>query len=192
MAINTSQYKPANVRPEGVLRIGWSGSHHTNIYALPLLKEPLEKLAKVLDFEFIIISNKNPEVDWNGVNSKFIPWTEETEVLGLQMFDIGLMPLKDEPFERGKCALKAVQYMAVGVPALVSPVGVNSFIVRDSIDGLHCNTIQDFSEKLMQLAQNESLRLEMGKNALKRVHDSFSVEVLTNKYENVFKELCNK
>lgn len=192
MAINTYQYKPADVRPAGVLRIGWSGSHHTNVYALPLLKEPLEKLANVLDFEFIIISNKDPEVNWDGVKSRFIPWTEETEVLGLQKFDIGLMPLKDEPFERGKCALKAVQYMAVGIPALVSPVGVNSFIVRDSVDGLHCNTIQDFSEKLLQLAQNKTQRLEMGRNALNRVHDSFSVDVLTNKYESVFKEICNK
>ncbi|MBP9185558.1 MAG: glycosyltransferase family 4 protein [Bacteroidia bacterium] len=191
MAINTNNYKPAAIRPNGILRIGWSGSHHTNVYALPLLKEPLMNLAQKLDFEFIVISNKNPEINWEGVKTRFIEWTEDTEVAGLQHFDIGMMPLKDEPFERGKCALKAVQYMAIGIPALVSPVGVNSFIVRDGVDGLHCNTIQDFSDKLLLLAQNINLQKEMGKNALQRVHDSFSVTVLTNEYERVFKEIAN-
>lgn len=192
MAINTQNYKPAASREPGKLRIGWSGSHHTNVYALPLLKEPLTALAKELDFEFIVISNKDPEINWPGINARFIQWTEPTEVQGLQLFDIGLMPLKDEPFERGKCALKAVQYMAIGIPALVSPVGVNRQIIRDGVDGYHCESILDFTVKLADLARNETLRKEMGANALKRVHDLYSVDVLTNEYERVFKEIAQK
>lgn len=192
MAINTGNYKPAASREPGKLRIGWSGSHHTNVYALPLLKEPLTALAKELDFEFIVISNKDPEINWPGINSRFIEWTENTEVQGLQLFDIGLMPLKDEPFERGKCALKAVQYMAVGIPPLVSPVGVNSLIVRDGTDGYHCESIHDFTVKLSALARDESKRQALGANALKRVHDLYSVDVLTNEYERVFREIAAK
>lgn len=192
MAINTANYKPAATREPGKLRIGWSGSHHTNVYALPLLKEPLTALAKELDFEFIVISNKDPEISWPGINTRFIEWTEATEVQGLQLFDIGLMPLKDEPFERGKCALKAVQYMAVGIPPLVSPVGVNSLIIRDGTDGYHCESIQDFTVKLSELARDENKRRELGANALKRVHDLYSVDVLTNEYERVFREIAAK
>jgi len=190
MAINTQMYKPAETRTPGKLRIGWSGSHYTNVYALPLLKEPIEALAKVLDFEFIVISNKDPQINWNGVNHRFILWTSETEVQGLQQFDIGLMPLKDEPFERGKCALKAVQYMAIGIPALVSPVGVNEKIVRDGIDGFHCKSISDFTTKLYEMASNDEMRLKMGQNALKRVHENYSVDVLTEIYEATFKEIA--
>lgn len=190
MAINTNIYQPAKVRATGKLRIGWSGSHHTNVYALPLLREPLTALSKVLDFEFIVISNKNPDLDWATINTRFIQWTEDTEIQGLQQFDIGLMPLKDEPFEQGKCALKAVQYMAIGIPALVSPVGVNSKIVRDGIDGFHCKSIDEFTANLLLLASDEAKRLTLGKNAKSRVDELYSVKVLANQYEAVFKEIA--
>lgn len=189
MAIDTEKYKPAPTRKEGSLRVGWSGSHHTNVYALPLLKEPLEKLSRIIDFEFIVISNKDPKLNWKGINSRFIKWTEDTEVDGLQQFDIGLMPLKDEPFERGKCALKAVQYMAVGIPALVSPVGVNKSIVRNGIDGLHCENINDFTANLIELSDKVNYRKKLGTEARKRVETAFSVEVLTDEYERIFESI---
>lgn len=186
MAIDTDKYMPALIRKEGCLRIGWSGSHHTNVYALPLLREPLEELAKKIDFEFIIISNKDPEINWSGVKFRFIKWSEDTEVKGLQQFDIGLMPLKDEPFERGKCALKAVQYMAIGIPALVSPVGVNQFVVRDGIDGLHCQSIHDFATNLTKLSIDSKLREKLGENAYNRVIEKYSVKVLVEEYIKIF------
>lgn len=191
MAIDIEKYRPAPFRKEGCLRVGWSGSHHTNVYALPLLKEPLEQLAKRIDFEFVVISNKDPNINWDGIKIRFIKWTEETEVEGLQQFDIGLMPLKDEPFERGKCALKAVQYMGVGIPALVSPVGVNKFIVRDGVDGFHCNNINDFTKKLLELANDPSLRNKLGEQAKARVESSFSVDVLSREYERVFQKIIS-
>jgi glycosyltransferase involved in cell wall biosynthesis len=188
MAIDTSKYKPAKSRNKGCLRIGWSGSHHTNVYALPLLEVPLQQLAQKINFEFIIISNKDPEIKWNGIKTRFIKWTEDTEVEGLQQFDIGLMPLKDEPFERGKCALKAVQYMAVGIPSLVSPVGINKLIIRDGIDGLHCKDSSDFSKKLLELADNWAICTKMGIASRHRVVSTFSIDVLLEEYEKVFKK----
>ncbi len=190
MGINMDFYKPAKSRLPGKLRIGWSGSHHTNVFALPLLKNPLLELAKKIDFEFLIISNKNPDLDWQGIDFRYLPWTESTEVECLQLMDIGLMPLADGPFERGKCALKAVQYMAVGIPALVSPVGVNELIIDDGVNGFHCRTENDFVEKLFVLANDEDLRAEMGKNAYQKVKVNYSIEVLTKEYERVFKEVA--
>ncbi len=192
MAINTDFYKPIETRKAGKLRIGWSGSHHTNVYALPLLEKILQKLATVIDFEFIIISNVNPNLNWNAVNIKFIEWTSETEVEGLQLFDIGLMPLKDGEFERGKCALKAVQYMAVGIPALVSPVGVNEMIIEHGVNGYHCKSDDEFVEYLQKLALNDELRIQMGKNAVKTVIEKYSIDVLCNRYIQVFEEVINK
>lgn len=190
MAINTQVYQPQKVRKEGKIRIGWSGSHFTNIYALPVMKECMEMLAEKLDFELIVISNVNPEIKWKNVQSRFIQWTEATEVEGLQQIDVGLMPLRDEPFERGKCALKAVQYMAVGIPALVSPVGVNSSIVTDGYDGYHCKNNEEFVDRLVELCSDAAKRTEMGKNARKTVEEKYSVEVLTEKYIEAFNEIA--
>lgn len=190
MAIDTQKYQPQKVRKDGKIRIGWSGSHFTNIYALPVIKECMEMLAEKLDFELIVISNINPKINWKNVQSRFIQWTEEAEVEGLQQIDIGLMPLKDEPFERGKCALKAVQYMAVGIPALVSPVGVNTSIVTDSYDGFHCKNNEEFVERLITLSSDELKRMEMGRNARKTVEEKYSIEVLADKYVQVFRGIA--
>jgi glycosyltransferase involved in cell wall biosynthesis len=191
MAIDTQKYQPQKSRNEGKIRIGWSGSHFTNIYALPVMKECMELLAEKLDFELIVISNVNPEIQWKNVQCRFIQWTEEKEVEGLQQIDLGLMPLKDEAFERGKCALKAVQYMAVGIPALVSPVGVNTSIVTDGYNGYHCKNNEEFVNRLIELANDESKRISMGDNARKTVEEKYSIEVLTNKYIEVFTEIAN-
>jgi glycosyltransferase involved in cell wall biosynthesis len=191
MAIDTHKYQPQKTRKEGKIRIGWSGSHFTNIYALPVMKQCMEMLAEKLDFELIVISNVNPKIEWKNVQSRFIQWTEETEVEGLQQIDIGLMPLKDEPFERGKCALKAVQYMAVGIPALVSPVGVNTSIVTDGFDGYHCRNNEEFVNRLLELVSDKSKKIEMGKNARKTVEGKYSVEVLTERYIEVFNEIAS-
>lgn len=187
MAIDTRRYQPiGNKRSAGKLRVGWSGSHHTNVYALPVIKDCLEELAKQIEFEFIVISNIDPKINWDGVQSKFIKWSEEDEVSGLQLIDIGLMPLRDEPFERGKCALKAVQYMAVGIPALVSPVGVNASIVDDGINGFHCETNQSFVDKILYLSKNPFERVKMGVAARQKVIDKYSIDVLADVYQDIF------
>jgi len=190
MAIDTSKYKPVSQRPAGKFRIGWSGSHHTNVHALPLLQKPLEELAKRIDFEFIVVSNVDPELSWN-VDSRFIQWTEKSEVNAIQLFDVGLMPLQDSEFERGKCALKAVQYMAVGVPPVVSPVGVNAQIVRDGEDGYHFKDNDELLEKLVILSENIELRNTMGTSAYTRVLENYSIDVLKHEYARVFDEIIH-
>lgn len=173
--VDTSFYVPVPSRVPGKARIGWSGSSSTNTYCLPLLQPVMEQLAKELDFEFIVISNEDPNIHWEGVQTQFLLWTPETEVSNLQLLDVGLMPLNDSPFERGKCGLKAIQYMGIGIPALVSPVGVNKEIVTHGENGYHCSDQDDWVEHIKYLIKNEEVRMRMGTKARDTVVAEYSV-----------------
>ncbi len=186
MAIDMEYYKPKVQRKPGKIRIGWSGSHHTNIYALPILQKPLEELSRRIDFQFVIISNKDPEIFWQGVDTTYIEWNADEEVEQLQYLDIGLMPLNDGEFERGKCALKAVQYMAVGIPALISPVGVNEIILQDGQDGFHFNSQDELLKKLERLIADDTERKRVGEEAYKTARSKYAIDVLVHEYIKVF------
>lgn len=183
--VNTNHYQLVQERVPGPLRIGWSGSRSTIAYCLPILKEVMRKLSKLEEFEFLVIADTNPEIKWDGVKTRFLKWTPKTEVSGLQQIDIGLMPLKDEPFERGKCGLKAIQYMGVGVPALVSPVGVNQQIVLHGETGYHCNNNDEWIACLRTLLHDEKLRKRMGERARDRIVSHYSVDSLLPTIVNI-------
>jgi glycosyltransferase involved in cell wall biosynthesis len=188
--VNTDVYVPASNRTPGPIRVGWSGSVSTAQHCLPLLEKPLCKLATTVQFEFLVISNSDPCLQWNGVKTRYIPWTAETEVRGLQELDLGLMPLRDAPFERGKCGLKAVQYMGVGIPALVSPVGVNQEIIVHGITGYHCSNDTDWVERIQQLIRDETLRKSMRAAARNRVANVYSVQALLPTMQAVFAKVA--
>jgi len=188
--VNTGQYTPRTNRKPGPPRIGWSGSTSTARSCLPLLEKPLRELAQTEEFEFIIVCNSDPGIKWAPVKTRFIPWTQETEVSRLQELDMGLMPLRDEPFERGKCGLKAIQYMGVGLPALVSPVGINREIVHDGQTGFHCNNDAEWVNSTRQLLRNPDLRQRMGEAARLRALSRYSVDSLLPKMLHVFKQVA--
>ena len=176
--VDTDAFVPARDRAPGPVRIGWSGSDSTARECLPLLRESLCSLAATEDLEFVVISGSRPDLDWPGVKIRYLPWTAETEVAELQQIDVGLMPLRDAPFERGKCGLKAIQYMACGIPALVSPVGVNAEIVDDGVEGFHCVTDEDWVRRLRQLLKDGGLRRRMGEAGRERAVGRYSVSSL--------------
>jgi glycosyltransferase involved in cell wall biosynthesis len=187
--VNTAIYQPAGQRTPGPIRIGWSGSASTVKHCLPLLKNIMQRLANEHNFEFVVIADVNPNITWPNVNVRYIPWTPSSEVWGLQQLDIGLMPLQDEPFERGKCGLKAIQYMGVGVPALVSPVGVNREIVLHGETGFHCFSEDEWIANLVLLIRDQKLRKQMSKAARLRVEKKYSVECLLPQMDSLFQEL---
>ena len=185
--INSDHYKPIYERRPGPIRLGWSGSS-LSFHHLSFVREIICKLAEEVEFEFIVIANKPPKLDFNGIKWRYIPWTPMTEVEGLQEIDIGIMPLQDTPENRGKCGLKAIQYMGVGIPALVSPVGVNKKIVIDAKTGYHCINIEDWITYSKELITNNHLRREFGMHSRKHVEVNYSIrsqlfklaQVLTN------------
>jgi glycosyltransferase involved in cell wall biosynthesis len=156
--------------------IGWTGSHSTLKYLDPIVPV-IAKLEKELEFDFVVICNKNPSYELHSFHFK--PWNKKTEIEDLLTFNIGVMPLPDDEWSKGKCGFKALQYMALGMPALVSPVGVNADIVQNGINGFFCESFQDWEKNTRLLLSDAKLRATMGKQAIDTVEKHYSV--LSNK-----------
>lgn len=172
-----------NYKIIGPLKLGWVGGANNFNYLL-LLTNPLQRLAKYIDFELSVISNK--PIDMVGVKTNFIPWDLKTQEYEICKFDIGLMPLSDSVFSSGKCSYKALQYMASGVPCILSNVGMN-FEVASSGAALLADSIEDFEEKILLLYNNENLRRSFGKIGRRRVDEHYSTDIISKKMVNILK-----
>ncbi|MEQ9299692.1 MAG: glycosyltransferase [Cyclobacteriaceae bacterium] len=166
-----------------LLTIGWTGSHSTLKYLKPLIPV-LQTLAEQFDFTFAVIADRDPKLPLK--NYRFIRWSKETEVADLNQLDIGLMPLADDQWSRGKCGFKAIQYGAIGIPALVSPVGVNAEIVEDGETGYHCHTDQDWENSILKLLKDEPLRIRLGKAGRERITQYYSVAAMKYRFLTLF------
>jgi len=165
-------HDPDSCTKTGVLTIGWTGTHSTAKYLLPLIPV-LENLQKQFDFRFLFICNHPPPFELS--NLEFRPWKSETEISDLMEIDIGIMPLKDDQWAEGKCGFKALQYMALQIPALVSPVGVNSEIVEHGVQGFHCRTNEEWSTRISELKEDPQIRNSMGQSGRDKVVRQYSV-----------------
>ncbi len=163
--------------------IGWTGSHSTLKY-LSSVERVLIQLSKSYDFKFLVIANRPPS--FNLENLEFITWSQASEIADLARIQIGIMPLTDTPWSRGKCGFKALQYLSLGIPAVVSPVGVNSEIVQHQIQGFHATTESDWYQHLEQLLIDAELREKMGKAGRQRVIDCYSVKSNTSNFLKLF------
>ncbi|MBE0542929.1 MAG: glycosyltransferase family 4 protein [Verrucomicrobia bacterium] len=188
--VDTEYYRPVKSRRPGPLRIGWSGSHQPMRDYVPMLKGPLMELAKTVDFEFLVISDELPQLDWSGVKWRHIPWKEATEAEDLQEIDIGTMPLRDAAFERGKCGMKAILYMSAGIPALVSPVGANCNIVLDGKTGFHCGSDSEWVAAFRSLVSDENLRLQLGRAGRAHVEMLYSQHCLFPRMIDIFGQVA--
>lgn len=152
--------------------IGWTGSHSTLFY-LDMLIPVLQNLEKTYAFQFVVIANHNPRLPLK--NFRFVPWSKETEVTDLTMLDIGLMPLEDTEWAKGKCGFKLIQYMALGIPAVASPVGVNTQLISGAEGGFLAGSDQEWEKALTTLLEHSELRQEMGQRGRQFVVDHYSV-----------------
>ena len=164
--------------------IGWTGSFSTMVY-LDMVYEVIEKLAQKYNIEFHIISNEKPKVNKNFIVYK--TWNKATEIEDLMQFDIGIMPLFDTEWEQGKCGFKALQYMSLSIPAIVSPVGVNTEIVENNKNGLFATTSSDWFKKLSILIESAAYRQQLGKEGRKTIEKHYSVISQQKTYLALFK-----
>ncbi len=154
--------------------IGWTGLYN-NLGYLEVVKEPLTELSKKYPIKLFVVSN-GPGYEMPGVEVEYEYWKSEKEIEYLQKPDIGLMPLVDTPRARGKCAFKALQYMGVGTPVVVSPVGMNAEILEEGVHGFFARTPEEWYEKLEMLIRDPNLRERIGRQARERVKQLYSFE----------------
>ena len=116
-------------------------------------------------------------------------WSAETEEADLKSFDIGVMPLTDDLWSRGKCGLKILQYFSVGIPAVCTPVGINRDIVHDTVNGFWAQDEKQWENRLLTLIQEEQLRREMGVEGRKTVENLYTVEVNAPRVLGILKKV---
>jgi glycosyltransferase involved in cell wall biosynthesis len=135
----------------------------------------LSKLAQELSARIRIVG-AGPQAQ-SRPNFEFVEWSEESEVAEIQNMDIGIMPLPDEPWARGKCGYKLIQYMACGVAVVASPVGVNSEIVGENIHGILATDLFQWETAIRKLLLDTTLRHNMGALGRKKVETAYSLHV---------------
>jgi len=155
------------------ITIGWTGTHSTLIYLYELV-EVLQRLEEKHDFYFMVIADKNPQLPLKSF--VFREWSKKDEIALLNKIDIGVMPLKDDLWAKGKCGFKALQYMSLEIPTLASDIGVNTAIIEHSKNGFICRAYEDWYNYLELLINDTSLRLDIGKAARVTVEDLYSVK----------------
>ena len=153
--------------------VGWSGSSH-NVRHLNLLAPVLRDLQKEAGIMIKVIGD--PDYRIAGAEVRATRWQEATEIADLTDIDIGVMPLPDDEWARGKCGLKALQYMALGIPTVMSPVGVNTEIARDHA-ALLASTDYEWRAALRKLIADPALRRELGERGRRRVESEYSADV---------------
>ncbi|HOU99139.1 MAG TPA: glycosyltransferase family 4 protein [Bacteroidales bacterium] len=190
--INTDTYKIKEFLTfNKPIIIGWSGSHSTSIY-LKLL-EPVfqELLNKGIEFKVLVIGNKDFSFENKNIKTEAISWNLENEVNDLMRFDIGVYPLPFEQWVYGKSGLKALQYMALGIPTIATAIGANYRIINHGKNGflVEKNDIQKWVEYILHIINDIDFARELGKNARKTVLEKFSVEANKEIYLNVLKSV---
>lgn len=173
--VDTDVYTPRDdpVRG-GVPVIGWIGSAATAIYLEPLMPL-LSKLTRSGRARVKIVGAVRNMLPASGM--EFVDWSEPREVAEVQSMDIGIMPVPDDPWARGKSGYKLIQYMACGLPVIASPVGVNSTIVEEGINGFLASDVEQWASALDRLVADADLRKSMGEQGRRRAVEHYSLHV---------------
>jgi glycosyltransferase involved in cell wall biosynthesis len=157
--VDTELYRPAATRAPGPLVVGWIGSPSTWSYVEPILPTLLPQL-HAAGAIFRAVGAGPAAARWAGVEA--LEWSEASEIAAVQSMDIGIMPLPDERWARGKCGYKLIQYMACGLPVVASPVGINSQIVRESVNGFLASDADAWTRAIGHLLADADLRQRYG------------------------------
>lgn len=175
--------------------VGWMGTAG-NLKYINVVAEALRTVAREIEFEFQVVVPDISElknVDLTGVRVRHVPWEPSRETEQLQQFDIGLMPLfPDQKWDIYKCGLKLIQYLAVGVPGIASPVGVNSEILEDNQNGFAAQTTAEWTSALTTLLRNSDLRQTMGARGRKTVVNKYSIQANYPILKNALAGLLSK
>lgn len=179
-------HKPGVVTEERInkITIGWTGSHSTLKYLMEIEVVLLRIVKKYPHVQVLVIADRKPDLQID--NLVFLRWNKETEAEDLLKIDVGIMPLPNDEWSRGKCGFKALQYLAMKKPCVASPVGVNSEIIEHGVNGFLAESAEEWFIHLENLVRDESLRLQMGQAGRKKIIDHYSVVSNTSTFLSLF------
>ncbi|UPQ79283.1 glycosyltransferase [Flavobacterium azooxidireducens] len=183
--IDTNRYQIKEFTDSKPFVIGWIGSPSTFKYL-----KPLQPVFKKLAQDHAIALHIVGATESLGLPSieKHIPWSEETEVASILTFDVGIMPLNDTPWEKGKCSYKLIQYMGCGIPVIASPVGMNVEVVKEDVNGFLATNEAEWLNSFLHYLSNAEQQHLHGKNNSIFVEYHFS---LKSAQHNYFKAIAN-
>jgi glycosyltransferase involved in cell wall biosynthesis len=185
-SIDIERFRPVSKRlTSGRTVVGWTGSGTSQTY-LEMFAPVLARLHQTCDFELRVISDRWPEI--TAPPFEWRPWSAQTEVLELEQFDIGIMPMPDDKWAHGKCAFKALQTMAMGIPTVCSAVGMNRELVQHGTNGLLAATEEDWLDHLRSLIEDPALRERLGTAGRRTVEESYSMEQSADRFARVIRE----
>lgn len=189
-SVDTDRFVPSE-RYENVGKpvIGWTGTFSSRPY-LDLLRPVFEKLSKTHAFKLRVIGNF--DYSFPGIDLEVIRWTAAEEIRDLQGIDIGVYPLADDDWVIGKSGLKAITYMAVGIPCVATAVGITPMIIRDADNGLLARTEPDWLDCLRRLLDDPGLRRRLGQQARADAVEKFSTKVVAADYRRVLEQVMSE
>lgn len=159
-SIDTRTYQQRIAAPTEEPTVVWIGSPENLIY-LEMVRPALARLTRRFPrCKLRVICSRFPQ--WNDVNIEAVPWSAASEASALATADIGIMPLTDDAWSRGKCAFKLLQYMAAALPCVASPIGANKEAIIDGYNGFHATSTDEWERALSELAGSTALRASQG------------------------------
>jgi glycosyltransferase involved in cell wall biosynthesis len=192
--VNTDKFQPGNLGNKEKLTLGWIGSPATHS-CLNTLSEIWPQLAgRHHRLEILIVSSTTEGINmdkFHPIPVRFEKWTPENEAPLVRQMDIGLMPLEETEFQRYKCAFKALQYMATGIPVVSSPVGTAADVVGHEEQGLWARSPNEWIEALSRLIESEKLRKSLGQAGRKKAEEKYSFKICLEKITTVFQEFLS-
>jgi glycosyltransferase involved in cell wall biosynthesis len=187
-SVDTDRCRPVSRRPNSRVVVGWMGSSTSQTYleaAAPMLRE----LLAVRSVELRVVSNRPPFLP--RVEHTWREWSAASEAEELAGFDVGIMPMPDDDWARGKCAFKALQYMAMAVSTVASAVGANREIIEHGRNGFLADAPQEWLECLLKLIDAPALRDELGLRGRRTVEERFSMRQSAGAFEAVVREVVS-
>lgn len=190
-SIELEKYPPQpELEGDAPFVVCWTGSTSTLAH-FEHARAVLERLAARRKVVVKVICNKPPERPIAGAENVFVPWTESGEAAAVGASHVGIMPLPDDDYTRGKCGLKALQYMATGRPVVIAPVGMNTDLVQSGDNGFLARTDDEWLAALEQLASSRALRSRMGAAGRRTIEERYSAEVVAEMFADAVRAtLC--
>jgi glycosyltransferase involved in cell wall biosynthesis len=187
--VDTASWRPraAPRSQDAPLVVGWIGTPTTTPYLLAL-RDVFVEVARTHDFVLRVSGSVGP-IEIPGVRVENVPWTLASEVELFNTCDIGVYPLPDDEWTRGKCGFKAIQFMACGVPVIASPVGVNREIVTDGGDGLLAAAPAEWAASLRGLLDDGAKRAALGAAGRRTIERSYSLAANAPRLVSVFQRV---